>query len=199
MVEILLSLVLLVAAAALALWPWVGIDDRTMDGLFLTLTGCVMFLLFLFNFIWQLRAQGAEQKICILNLWQKLTRASDAVLSIGGTAMRTNPPRAGIPLVLGIVLLLVLAFPSSLHASDPSLAKQMRVPGQSQPVRAVSVLHHFVRNREHPESRALLMDADVRLRAAAAISSNPAVEKAAERARVPLRMIVITTSPLLEV
>ena len=34
MVEILLSLVLLVAAAALALWPWVGIHDHTIDGLF---------------------------------------------------------------------------------------------------------------------------------------------------------------------
>jgi hypothetical protein len=42
MVEILLSLVLLVAAAALALWPWVGIHDHTIDGLFLTLTGSVM-------------------------------------------------------------------------------------------------------------------------------------------------------------
>jgi hypothetical protein len=34
MVEILLSLVLLVAAAALALWPWVGIHDHTIDGLY---------------------------------------------------------------------------------------------------------------------------------------------------------------------
>ena len=33
MVEILLSPVLLVAAAALALWPWVGIHDHTIDGL----------------------------------------------------------------------------------------------------------------------------------------------------------------------
>jgi len=33
MVEILLSLVLLVAAAALALWPWVGINDHSIDGL----------------------------------------------------------------------------------------------------------------------------------------------------------------------
>ena len=65
MVEILLSLVLLVAAAALALWPWVGIHDHTIDGLFLTLTGSVMFLLFLIHFIWQLRSQGAEEKIRI--------------------------------------------------------------------------------------------------------------------------------------
>jgi hypothetical protein len=72
MVEILLSLVLLVAAAALALWPWVGIHDHTIDGLFLSLTGSVMFRLFLFNFIWQLRSQGAEEKIRIRNTWQHL-------------------------------------------------------------------------------------------------------------------------------
>jgi hypothetical protein len=67
MVEILLSLVLLVAAAAPALWPWVGTHDHTIDGLFLTLTGSVMFLLFLFHFIWQLRSQGAEERIRIRN------------------------------------------------------------------------------------------------------------------------------------
>ena len=31
MVETLLSLLLLVAAAALALWPWVGIHDHTIE------------------------------------------------------------------------------------------------------------------------------------------------------------------------
>ncbi len=198
--EILLSLVFLVASAALALWPWVGIHDHSFDGLFLILTGCVMFLLFLFNFIWQLRSKGAEEKIRIRNVWRKLTRAFDAGLSIGGTGMRTTSPRAGIPLVLGIVLLLTLAFPSSLHASNLSLAQQTGFRGQSQQVLAVSVTHHFwVRNREHHERRVLLMDADVRLRAAAAISGNPTVEKAVEHAGVPLRMIVITASPLLEV
>ena len=113
--------------------------------------------------------------------------------------MKTNPPRVGIPLVLG-VLLLILAFPSSLHASDLLLAQQTRVPRHGQQILAASVTHHFWgRNREHPERRVLLMDADVRLRAAAAMASNPTVEKAAERARVPLRMIVITATPLLEV
>jgi len=43
------------------------------------------------------------------------------------------------------------------------------------------------------------MDADARLRAAAALVGNPAIEKPVESARVPLRMIVITASPLLEV
>jgi hypothetical protein len=73
MVEILLSLVLLVAAAALALWPWVGIHDHTVDGLFLTLTGSVMFLVFLFNFIWQLRSQGLKRRFAFVmrgNSWR---------------------------------------------------------------------------------------------------------------------------------
>jgi hypothetical protein len=200
MVEILLSLVLLVAAAALALWPWVGIHDHTVDGLFLTLTGSVMFLLFLFNFIWQLRSQGAEEKIRIRNAWQQLAHGITAKFSNGGKSMRTIPPRVSIALVLGIVLLLILAFPGSLYASDLSISQESRVPAHcSQPL-AVSVTHClWVRNRVRPEARVLLMDADVRLRAAAAVFGNPTSEKAVEHAGVPLRMIVITASPLLEV
>jgi hypothetical protein len=81
MVEILLSLVLLVATAALALWPWVGIHDHTIDGLFLTLTGSVMFLLFLFHFIWQLRSQGAQERIRIRHAWNQLAHAIAAKFS----------------------------------------------------------------------------------------------------------------------
>lgn len=200
MVEILLSLVLLVAAAALALWPWVGIHDHSIDGLFLALTGSVMFLLFLFNFIWQLRSQGAEEKLRIRNAWQHLARGIAAKFSNGGKSMRTIPPRVSIALVLGIVLLLILAFPGSLYASDLSIPQESRVPAHCQQVLAVSVPNHVgLRNREHGERRALLMDADVRLRAAAAMFGNPTIEKAVEHAGVPLRMIVITASPLLEV
>jgi hypothetical protein len=43
------------------------------------------------------------------------------------------------------------------------------------------------------------MDADIRLRTAAALEGNLALQKAAENARVPLRIIVIAASPLLEV
>lgn len=199
MVEILLSLVLLVAATALAVWPWVGIHDHTIDGLFLTLTGSAMFLLFLLNFILQLRSQGAAEKIRIRHAWQRLALAFGAVLRKGGTDMRTIPPRVSIRVVLGM-LLLILAFPSSLYASNHSLAQETRLPGHSQQVLAVSATHHFgLRDRGHRERRVLLMDADVRLRAAAAIFSNPTVEKAVEHAGVPLRVIVITANPLLEV
>lgn len=200
MVEILLSLVLLVAAAALALCAWVGIHDHSIDGLFLALTGFVMFLLFLFNFIWQLRSQGAEEKLRIRNAWQHLARGIAAKFSNGGKSMRTIPPRVSIALVLGIVLLLILAFPGSLYASDLSIPQESRVPAHCQQVLAVSVPNHVgLRNREDGKRRALLMDADVRLRAAAAMFGNPTIEKAVEHAGVPLRMIVITASPLLEV
>jgi Mrp family chromosome partitioning ATPase len=199
MVEILLSLVPLVAAAALALWPWVGIHDHTIDGLFLTLTGSVMFLLFLIHFIWQLRSQGAEEKIRIRNAWQQLAHGIAAKFSKGGKSMRTISPRVTIALVLGIVLL-ILGFPSSLYAGDLSIAQESLVPAHSQQVLAVSVPHHVgLRNREHDERRVLLMDADVRLRAAAAMFGNPTIEKAVEHAGVPLRMIVLTASPMLEV
>ena len=200
MVEILLSLVHLVAAAALTLWPWVGIHDHTIDGLFLTLMGSVMFLLFLFNFIWQLRSQGAEEKIRIRNAWQQLAHGIAAKFSNGGKSMSPIPPRLRIALASGIVLLLILAFPGSLYASDLSISQETRVAAHCSQLLAVSVTHRlWVRNRERREARVLLMDADVRLRAAAAMFGNPMIEKAVEHAGAPLRIIVITARPLLEV
>jgi len=200
MVEILLSLVLLAAAAALALWSWVGIPDHTIDGLFLTLTGTVMFVLFLFHFIWQLRSQGAEERIRIRSAWQQLAHGIAAKFSKGGKSMSPIPPRVRIALASGIVLLLILGFPGSLYASDLSIPQESRVLAHFQPVLAVSVPNHVgLRNREHGELRAQLMDADVRLRAAAAMFGHPMIEKAVEHAGAPLRMIVITARPLLEV
>ena len=58
MVEILLSLLLTVAAFGVVLWPTLGIHDYTVDGLFLTLTGAMLTLIFLFNFIWQPRSHA---------------------------------------------------------------------------------------------------------------------------------------------
>jgi hypothetical protein len=200
MVEILLSLVLLVAAAALALWSWVGIHDHTIDGLFLTLTGTVMFVLFLFHFIWQLRSQGAEERIRIRSAWQQLAHGIAAKFSNGGKSMSPIPPRLRIALASGIVLLLILGFPGSLYASDLSIPQESHVPAHCPQLLAVSVTHRlWVRNRERREARVLLMDADVRLRAAAAMFGNPTSEKAIEHAGAPLRMIVITASALLEV
>jgi hypothetical protein len=177
-----------------------GIHDHTIDGLFLTLTGSVMFLLFLFNLIWQLRSQGAEERIRIRSAWQQLAHGIAAKFSKGGKSMRTIPPRVSIALMLGIVLLLILAFPGSLYASDLSIPQESRVRAHCPQLPAVSVTHRlWVRNGERREARALLMDADVRLRAAAAMFNNPIIEKAVADAGAPLRLIVITASPLLEV
>src|SRR5437016_6836331 len=118
MVEILLSCVLLIAAIALAPWPSLVIHDHTIDGLFLTLTGSMLTLLFLFNFIWQLRFQGAKEVTIIRHAWQHWTCAVNAVFSKGGRDMRKIPPTISIPLVMGVVLLLILAFPCSLYAND---------------------------------------------------------------------------------
>jgi hypothetical protein len=202
MVEILLSLALLIAAIGLAIWPYAVIHDKTVDGLFLTLTGFMLTLLFLLNSVWQLRFQGAKEVAEIRHAWQRLTRTLSAVFSKGGTDMRTIPPRVSIPFVMGIAWLLIMAFPSSLYASDIAVSQQSLIFRQSQGLTTVlpnqPAIESIVRNRPHRD-RGMVMDPDFRLRAAAALVGNPAVEKPAENARVPLRMIVITASPLLEV
>ncbi len=203
MVETLLSLVLLIAALALALWPTLGIHDHTIDGLFLTLTGSMLTLIFLFNFIWQLRFQGAREVTAIRHAWQNRAHALSALLSKGGAGMRTIPPRVSIPLAMGIVLLLMLAFPSRLYASDLSVVEPSSIAGHNHGLSVVESVRTPRRanehNSQHRDPGLLLMDVDFRLRAAAALVGNPTIEKPAETARVPLRMIVITASPLLEV
>jgi hypothetical protein len=203
MVEILLSLVLLVAAIALAFWPYAVIHDHTIDGLFLTLTGSMLTLLFLFNFIWQLRFQGAKEVTAFRQACERWARAVSTICSKGGRDMRTIPPRISIPLAMGTVLLLILAFPSSLYANVLSVIRQNSITGRSHILSVVvpgrSPSRAIVSNRQHADRGLLLMDVDFRLRAAAASVGNPAIEKSAGNARVPLRVIVIAAGPLLEV
>jgi hypothetical protein len=203
MVEILLSLVVLLAAIALAIWPYAVIHDHTIDGLFLTLTGSMLTLLFLFNFVWQLRFQGAKEVTAIRHGWQRLTRAVRAAFSKGGTDMRTIPSRISIPLIMGTVLGSILAFPANLYAHHLSPSQQSPLARDNQFVTVVFPnripAREMMRNDLHRNHGSMLVDADFRLRAAAALVGNPAIEKPAENARVPLRMIVITASPVLEV
>jgi hypothetical protein len=110
--------------------------------------------------------------------------------------MKTVPPRITVPLVMGLVLLLMLVFPSSLDASvslhstaSPSLVHQNMLP---------LALGHHVPPPKRVQDSGLLIDADARLRAATALSSNPAIERVAAHSRVPLRMIVITANTLLD-
>lgn len=69
MVETLLSLIPLIAAVILALWPSLGIHDHTIDGLFVTMIGALLSLIFLLNFIWQLRHQRAQELAELKHVW----------------------------------------------------------------------------------------------------------------------------------
>jgi hypothetical protein len=196
----LLSLVLLIAASILALWPSLGIHDHTIDGLFLTVTGFMLSLIFLINFIWQLRYAVAG----IRQAWQRLPHVLDLVCLKGGTGMTSLPRRISVLLVMGIVLLLILVFPGRLHASVASASQLTAVEPHHDHVLTIAspklVPSTLSRGSgEHSHPGALLMDVDVRLRTAAALEGNPALERVAESARVPLRIIVIAARPLLEV
>lgn len=204
MVEILLSLVLLIAAVTLALWPSLEIHDHTTHGLFLTVTGSMLSVIFLINLIWQLRHQTAQELAALRHVWHKLAQPFGTLRVRGGTVMRTSPHRIRIAFVLGIVLLLILSFPSRLNASDLSAPQLSQVAsckgyvlGVATPRRVPSL--GLKDRREHSRRGGLLMDADIRLRTAAALEGNLALQKAAENARVPLRIIVIAADPLLEV
>ena len=117
--------------------------------------------------------------------------------------MRTIPPRISIPLVMGTVLLLILALRSNLYANDLSVSHQSLVARHNHFLTVVlptrTPTREMLRNHLNGDGGLLFMDTDFRLRAAAALVGNPAIEKPAENAHVPLRMIVITASPLLEV
>jgi hypothetical protein len=199
MVEILLSLLLLIAAVSFTLWPLVAAHDRTVDGLFVTLTGTMLTLLFLFNFIWQLRSQGKKELTATKNVWQKCIQVFGRTSRKGDADMKIIPSRISVPLAMGIVLLLILSFPSSLYAGDSPVQPTASLRAVHQHLMAASLAHQVSASKRAPQGYGLLMDADARLRAAAALSSNPAIERAARSVRVPLRMIVITASPLLDV
>jgi hypothetical protein len=204
MVETLLSLVLLIAAVNLALRTSLGIHDHTIDGLFLTVTGSMLSLIFLINFIWQLRHQSADELAAFRHAKRMLAHALGILHLKRGTNMRTGPHKISTALALGIVLLLILAFPSRLNASDLSGSQLSPVASYSRHVPRVTTPRRFPSSARKHERESflrgeLLMDADIRLRTAAVLEGNLTLQKAAENARVPLRIIVIAASPLLEV
>src|SRR5579863_4112291 len=146
-------------------------------------------LLFLFNFIWQLRSYGNKELTAIKTVWQKFLQALHRAWPRGGVDMKTVPPRISIPLVTAIVLLLVLTFPGSLYASDSPAQPAASLRSAHQHFLTTSLAHRLPGTKRINQRSGLLMDADMRLRAAAALSSNPAMEGAARTLRVPLRMI----------
>jgi hypothetical protein len=118
--------------------------------------------------------------------------------------MRNIPAKISVLMVMGIVLLLILAFPSRLNASSAPASQLIPVVAHTQHAPAMAIPKLVAgkilrRSREYSTRGLLLMDADIRLRTAAALEGNPALQKAAESAHVPLRMIVIAAVPLLNV
>ena len=113
--------------------------------------------------------------------------------------MKTLPTLISIPLVMGIVLLLILTFPSSLYARDTPCQPAASLRSIDQHLLSASLAHHLPAPKRVQQRSSLLMDTDVRLRAAVALSSDPAIERAAGSLRIHLRIVVITANPLLDV
>jgi hypothetical protein len=95
MVEILLSLLLLIEAVPFTLWPPVAAHDRTIDCLFVTLTGTMLTLLFLLNFIRQLRTHDAKELTATKNVCRKWLQAFRGAWLKGGAEMKKVPSRIG--------------------------------------------------------------------------------------------------------
>jgi hypothetical protein len=161
-------------------------------------------LIFLFNFIWQLRHQSADELAAFRHAKRMLAHALGILHLKRGTNMRNNPHKISIALALRIGLLLILAFPSRLNASELSASQLSPVASYSRHLLRVGPPGRMpspaLKNERETFHRGeLLMDADIRLRTAAALEGNLALQKAAESARVPLRIIVIAASSLFEV
>jgi hypothetical protein len=160
--------------------------------------------MFLINFIWQLRHQGADELAQLKHVWRRLAHTLGTLQLKGGSDMRTSPQKISTAFALGIVLLLISTFPSRLNASDLSGPQLRPVASYSRHVLRVGTPGRLRSSAlKHPRKTfvggELLMDADIRLRTAAALEGNLALQKAAENELVPLRIIVIAASPLLEV
>jgi hypothetical protein len=113
--------------------------------------------------------------------------------------MKIVRSRISIPVAMGVVLLLILSFSGSLYASDSLAQRAASLVPAHQHLMTASLSCHLPRAERVHQRSSLLMDADMRLRAAAALSSYPVIESAARTLRVPLRMVVITASPRLDV
>ena len=110
--------------------------------------------------------------------------------------------KARILIVIATVLLLVLAFPSKLYAKDIPVV---------QPTSNLAAGHHrsamflvtetFGRAATHtperPAPELLIIEEDIRVRAATALVGDSAIKKLTPNLRVPVRMIAIT-APMID-
>jgi hypothetical protein len=102
---------------------------------------------------------------------------------------------------LAAMVLLVIAFPSTLHASQsqiPELNSITFVDNQpltaTQPYRARAFAH----SGDGGERESLLLDQDIRVRAATVLFGDPIVKISAQSSDVPLTVVVIAAPVILD-
>ena len=99
------------------------------------------------------------------------------------------------------IMLVILAFPRTLHARDMRLIanNSVDVATHNRPTTYQDNLKFVKSGREHQRIPSSLLDRDIRVRAATVIMSDPTIRKSAGAARVPLTVVVITAPVILDV
>jgi len=117
-----------------------------------------------------------------------------------------NNSKARAMILITAILLVILAFPSKLHARQIQVhqlpIRDHQLKSISLEVRDPKPGNHgwtriFERDRD-PVGESLL-DQDIRVRAATALMGDPVVKKSSQGADVPLTILVITAPVILDV
>jgi hypothetical protein len=123
---------------------------------------------------------------------------------MGGAEMNNSKARAMI--LMTAILLVILAFPSKLHARQ---IQDHQLQIQDHQLKSISLAAHdrlrgnhgwtriFERDRDRTGES--LLDRDIRVRAATALIGDPVVKKSSQGAHVPLTILVITAPVILDV
>jgi hypothetical protein len=114
--------------------------------------------------------------------------------------MKTLHSKARLLLFFATILLLVLVFPTTLHArSTKTQLNPISVTAQ-RPSEALQLWFPMSsRQRQSGERASLLLDEDIRVRAATLLVGDPAVKTSVRSAHVPLTILVITAPVILDV
>jgi len=115
--------------------------------------------------------------------------------------MKALHSKARLLLFFAAILFLVLAFPSTLHARRAKTRSLNSISVTAQ--RPSESLQHWVpmiaRQGQSGERASLLLDEDVRVRAATVLVGDPGVKRSAQSTHVPLTILVITAPVILDV
>jgi len=115
--------------------------------------------------------------------------------------MKTLHSKARLLIFFATILLLVLAFPGTLHARSTKTRGLSSISVTAQ--RPSQALQHWdpmiSRQRQSRERASLLLDEDIRVRAATVLVGDPGIKRSAQSAHVPLTVVVITAPVILDV